>query len=825
MLEMNICLYTPSNKRYPVLKRCKMAKYSNGLEDKLDLTDASIKVLEKRYLKKDDAGKPIETANDMFRRVAGYIAKGDLIYNKNADATKTSEKFYEMMSGLYFIPNSPTLMNAGRELGQLSACFVLPVEDSIESIFDSLKYTALIHKSGGGTGFSFSRLRPKNDSVKSTSGISSGPVSFIKVYNAATEEIKQGGTRRGANMGILRVDHPDIMEFITCKDIEGALNNFNLSVALTKKFMDALEKDEEYGLVNPRDKNVVQKLRAREVYDKIVEQAWKNGEPGIVFLDRINEYNPTPEMGEIESTNPCGEQPLLPYESCNLGAINLSRFVKNRDVDWKNLEDITNEAVHFLDNVIDMNKLPLEQIEKMTKANRKIGLGVMGWADMLIRLGMSYKSEDAYKLADKVMGFIKETALNKSYELVKERGPFPNFSRSIYKDGQLRRNATITTIAPTGTTGVIAGASQGIESLFRLAYLRNVKDSLGHDLVEVNQEFERIAKERGFWSDNLIKIIKEDGKSVGVEVNTDLIPKDLGEIFVTAHDLTPEEHIRMQAAFQKHTDNAVSKTINFRNSATKEDIRNTYELAYRLGCKGVTVYRDKSRKKQVLTASVQKKENLEEKTENGRIMRVNVKKPAFLKVLHARKYSIKTASGTLHLTISDELYEDKNGVRYWLPEEEFAGIKPIGAELSAKTAISGLKSSYIFQGENPPYINLIINLKSVRTGKQVNIGKNAVFSLDHAEGMALEYHLLSNGVIGYDKNDRLEQIVQKKDLKRIEFNPLDLRAKKYDIVEIEMRATGNIERGEYLCPDCGSENIEHKEGCDICIDCGYSHCG
>jgi ribonucleoside-diphosphate reductase alpha chain len=562
-----------------------------GIEPKLTVN--ALEVLKARYLLRDEKENIIETPTRLFERVAKATAKVDKTFGENPE--KSQKTFYEMMSKLEFIPNTPTLFNAGTDIGQLSACFVLPVGDSLESIFNTVKNMALIEQTGGGVGFDFSRLRPRGDIVRSTKGVASGPVSFMRIFDTATEVIKAGGKRRGAMMGILRVDHPDVLEFITAKQNPTFLSNFNVSVAVTDEFMQKVEANEEYWLINPRNKEKVKQLKAKEVWNLMARSAWASGDPGVVFIDEINRHNPTPQLGKIESTNPCGEQPLLSYESCNLGSINLSRMVKNSKIDWKKLRETVRNAVHFLDNVVDANVYPLKEIADITRANRKIGLGVMGFADMLIMMGVPYDSEEALKLGEQVMKFIEEEAHKKSTEIGEERGSFPNFEKSIWKEKYSAfRNATVTTVAPTGTISIIAGCSSGIEPLFAVSFMRNVLG--GTRLFETNALFEETAKARGFYSAKLLEEIARTGSVQKI----DGVPEDVKRLFVTALDIDPVWHIRVQAAFQKNTDNAVSKTVNLPNDAKMEDVRAIYDLAWKLKCKGVTVFRYGSKPEQVL---------------------------------------------------------------------------------------------------------------------------------------------------------------------------------------------------------------------------------
>jgi len=741
-----------------------------------------VKVLEKRYLKKNEEGNVVETPEELFRRVAKTIAEADRLYGKSETEINTLEEaFYRMLTSLDFLPNSPTLMNAGRRLGQLSACFVIPVEDSMESIFDAVKNTAIIHKSGGGTGFSFSRLRPNGDIVGSTKGISSGPVSFMTVFDTATEAVKQGGTRRGANMGILKIDHPDIISFVTCKDDNAKFNNFNISVALTDEFMQAVREDRTYDLINPRTKKVTNTLKAKDVFSLIVEHAWKNGEPGIVFIDRVDASNPTPHIGHIESTNPCGEQPLLPYESCNLGSINLAKMVKadspsshpspsrwegkgGGEIDWDKLRDITWKAVHFLDNVIDVNKYPLQKIQEITRSNRKIGLGVMGWADMLIQLGIPYNSDRATMLAEEVMEFIHQEGKSASTELAEERGVFPNYKGSIYDGKAKLRNATVTTIAPTGTLSIIAGCSSGIEPLFAVSYVRTVME--GTKLIEINPYFEKVAKEREFWSRELMERIAEKGSIQDFSE----IPDDVKAVFVTAHDITPREHITMQAAFQKYVDNAVSKTVNFPHNATPKDVEEVYLLAYELGCKGVTVYRDGSREQQVLT-----KGKKEKQYETGRRQKIIPKKRP--EVIKGTTRLMKTGCGNLYVTIN----EDDEGHLF----ELFTSMGKAGGCAASQSEAIGRLVSLAFRSNIEPD-EVIKQLKGIMCHSPTWHDGGRILSCSDAIANALEKYR-SKGEKGNGDNFKVVMLMG-------------------------------------ACPECGGA-IERESGCLVCHNCGFTKCG
>ena len=750
-------------------------EYSMAIDE--TITQNSLTVLEKRYLKRDDEGVPTERPSDMFARVAENIASAEKLYGADQAAVdETALEFYELMTSLDFLPNSPTLMNAGRELQQLSACFVLPIGDSMESIFEAVRDTALIHKSGGGTGFSFSRLRPGGDQVRSTQGVSSGPVSFMRVFNQATEAVKQGGTRRGANMGVLRVDHPDIIDFVECK-AEGDFSNFNISVALTSEFMDAVKTGTDYQLISPRTGEVEGTLDAREVYDLIIEMAWATGDPGIVFIDRMNQDNPTPALGDIESTNPCGEQPLLPYEACNLGSVNLARFVTVRDgsptVDWDRLADVLHKAVHFLDNVIDVNEYPLERIGELARGNRKIGLGVMGWADLLVMLGVAYDSEEAVDLAGRMMGFVEAESRMASVALAETRGTFPNYEGSIYDtpDGMRLRNATVTTIAPTGTLSIIANCSSGIEPLFAVSYVRNVLDN--DKLVEVNPLFKDIAVRRDFDSPELMTLIAEHGSVDGV----DEVPEDVQKVFVTAHDIEPEWHIRMQAAFQKHVDNAVSKTVNFEHEATVEDVRDVYDLAWSLGVKGVTIYRDGSKENQVLSTG--KTYSSPEAAPLGVPGEIAPRpRPS---ITLGRTEKLETGCGNLYVTINS----DEQGLCEVFTQMGKSG----GCASSQAEALSRMISVSLRAGVDPDAI--IKHLRGIRCPSPAWAHGGKVLSCADAVGIALEHYI--------------------------------------EWLETGNHSTSVMKTNDPLvglsgaCPECGGA-VEHEGGCMVCRACGYSKC-
>jgi len=762
-------------------------RMENETSSEIKLTENALRVLEKRYLKKDKNGVPAETPEQLFRRVARAIASAELIYDARADVQKWENDFYRAMVSLDFLPNSPTLMNAGRELGQLSACFVLPIEDSMESIFDAVKYTALIHKSGGGTGFSFSRLRPESDRVGSTGGVASGPVSFMRAFDTATDVIKQGGMRRGANMAILSVDHPDILKFIHAKNDPNVLTNFNISVAVTAQFMEAVKENRAYELINPRTREAAGELNAREVFDKMVEMAWKTGDPGIVFIDRINKENPTPHLGKIESTNPCGEQPLLPYESCNLGSINLALMLRKNGgkcvVDHPKLAQTVRLAVRFLDNVIDVNKFPLKEIEEMTRKTRKIGLGVMGFADMLMQLGVPYNSEEALGVAEDVMGFIQAEATRTSVELAAERGVFPAFKGSRYDvaNGIRVRNATRTTIAPTGTLSILAGCSSGIEPLFALTYVRNILD--GAQMVEVNPYFEQVARARGFYSDELMKKLA-GGAHLG-DMNGN-IPDEVKRVFVTAHEINPEWHVEMQAVFQKFTDNAVSKTVNFPHTASKEDVSHVYMLAYQKGLKGITIYRDNSRENQPMSTGHTPAEGTEKNAETRISPRKRPKRTAGF------TERVNTGCGALYVTVnSDEagLYEvfSTLGKAGGCAQ---AQLESIGRLITLALRLGGDAQSVVKQ------------LRGIRCPSIAWEGGKAVLSCADAIASVLERH------IGGETEESVVTAVAEPKLQTKGGKPED-----YGLAR-------NI-AGQ--CPDCGGL-LAYEEGCYKCPLCGYTKC-
>ncbi|MGM0421101.1 MAG: vitamin B12-dependent ribonucleotide reductase [Bacillota bacterium] len=756
-----------------------------------NLSANSEKILQARYLQKDEEGNIIETPAEMFWRVAWNIAQADKNYAEEVEPA--ARQFYEMMAQLEFLPNSPTLMNAGNDLQQLSACFVLPVEDSMEGIFDAIKYSALIHKSGGGTGFSFSRIRPKNDRVKTTGGVASGPISFMKIFDEATNTVKQGGKRRGANMGVLRVDHPDIRDFITCKENEQELNNFNISVAITSEFMDAYFSEAEYDLINPRTGKASGKENAREIFSLIVEMAHKNGEPGLIFLDKINAENPTPAVGEIESTNPCGEQPLLPYEACNLGSINLAEMTRGEigeaEIDFSKLEETVKKAVHFLDNVIDMSEFPLTQITEMVKNNRKIGLGVMGYSDMLIKLGLAYDSQDALEAAREVMSFIDEKSKEASHQLAQERGPFPNYEKSIYDTPY--RNATTTTIAPTGSISIIANTSSGIEPLFALAYERHVIDET---LVELHPLFARMAEAKDIMTDYLKEKLADQSS---IQALTE-IPGDMRDLFVTSHDISPEWHVKTQAAFQKSVDNAVSKTINFRNEATLDDVREAYELAYESSCKGITIYRDGSRSEQVLTTKSSHGETAGGKeTNRGKRSRPKVTVGTTEKTL--------IGCGKLYITINS----DEEGIC-----ELFTTTGKGGGCHAQSEAISRLTSLALRSGM--PVEEIVDQLKGIRCEAAMIRSEVKNLSCPDAIGRALAASLENDHICPEGQANFNSEAVKEKAAQATRGMPNEKST--------ETNPGGTETEVNRTCPECGSK-LANDGGCVVCKSCGWSRCG
>jgi ribonucleoside-diphosphate reductase alpha chain len=752
-------------------------------------TEPALRVLRERYLLRKD-GEVVETPEEMCWRVAVSIAAGEGRYGRSPAAVReVAEAFYDMMVDGYFIPNSPTLMNAGKGNGlQYSACYVLPVGDSMPEIFDSVKAAAIIHQSGGGTGFAFSRLRPKDDIVSSTGGRASGPVSFLRVFNGATEAVKQGGTRRGANMGILRVDHPDILEFIDCK-LDGGITNFNISVAATDRFMDALEKGEEYELINPRNGEAVNRLSAEEVFDRIVRAAWRTGDPGMVFIDRINASpaNPTPEIGQIEATNPCGEQPLLPNEACNLGSLNVSKFARRTDdgemsIDWDEMERVVRLAVRFLDDVIEMNPYPLPEIDQTVKSNRRIGLGIMGWADLLFLLGTAYDSQEAIELADRLMSFVKEKAHDQCAKLAEERGPFPNWSKSIYKDVRPMRNSTVTTIAPTGTISMIAGCSSGIEPIFALAFQHRVKQPDGERVLTfVNETFEAIAREKGFFSDALMEEVAKRGTLHGIPG----LPEEAARVFKTSHEISYDWHVRHQAAFQRYTDNGVSKTINLPNDATEADVAAAYRLAWEVGCLGITVFRDGCKGEQVLNVGIGKAADKAAASLPMAGQAVIKPRPASLA---GKTYRKETPIGTAFITV--------NGTDDGAPFEVFVQVGKGGSDTMAVAEALGRLISLTLRLPSPlsPQRRLeevISQLSRIGGAQPMGFGAGKILSLPDALARTLAEH------VGQVKPEGAPPSGPKLE---------------------ERRRIGD------LCKECGQATFVYEEGCKKCLSCGFNEC-
>jgi ribonucleoside-diphosphate reductase alpha chain len=773
----------------PAVEPVQQATGGSGRPAKIGTwTEAALRVLRERYLTRRD-NVVVETPEDMCWRVAQAIAAGEARYGRSPAAVhEVATAFYEMMIDGYFLPNSPTLMNAGKRNGlQYSACYVLPVGDSMEDIFDSVKAAAIIHKSGGGTGFAFSRLRPKDDVVSSTGGRASGPVSFLKVFNGATEAVKQGGTRRGANMGILRVDHPDILEFIDCK-LDGGITNFNISVAATTAFMEALAKGEEYDLVNPRTGQPVRRLSATEVFHRTVRAAWRTGDPGMVFIDRINASpaNPTPEIGLIEATNPCGEQPLLPNEACNLGSLNVSKFARRGEdgewsIEWEEMERVVRLAVRFLDDVIEMNPYPLPAIDATVKANRRIGLGIMGWADLLFFLGIPYDGPEAIALAERLMAFVKDHAHDQSARLAEERGPFPNWSRSIYKHGRPMRNSTVTTIAPTGTISMIAGCSSGIEPIFALAFEHRVKQPDGERVLTfVNETFERIARDQDFYSDALMQEIVRRGTLHGIPG----VPEAAAGVFKTSHEIAFEWHVRHQAAFQRSTDNGVSKTINLPNHATEEDVACAYRLAWEVGCLGITVFRDGCKGEQVLNIGVGAKKD--------KAAAVPATGPAVIKPrpqrLEGSTYRKETPIGTAFITVNQTAGGE--------PFEVFLQVGKAGSDTMAVAEALGRLISLTLRLPSPlsPQRRLeevISQLTRIGGGQPTGFGPAKVLSLPDAIARTLAEHV---GLVAANGEHAAAPAAS------------------------SHKAIGD------LCKECGQATFVYEEGCKKCLSCGFNEC-
>ena len=833
--------------------------------DAVQLSPNAVTVLEKRYLVKDDGGRPVEAPSDLFWRVARTIADADRKYGATEEQVEqTAKEFYDIMATRLFMPNSPTLMNAGRPLGQLSACFVLPVDDALSNgksgIYDTLRSMALVHQSGGGTGFSFSRLRPKNDIVRSTMGVASGPVSFMSLFDASTDVVKQGGTRRGANMGILRVDHPDIMEFITCKDDTTKITNFNISVAVTDRFMDAAERDEPYDLIHPKTGAVTGQLRARQVWERIIHGAWKTGEPGVFFVDKANYYNPVPHLGSYEATNPCGEQPLLPYDVCNLGSINLGVFVRNGEIDWDGLRRAVHVSTHFLENVIDANQYPLQEITELAQRIRRIGLGVMGLADLFVRLGVPYDSEEGVELGRNVQRFVDQEAKVESERLAEIRGVFPEWERSIWgpddtaargpKGERIRpmrrlRNCNVTTVAPTGTISIIANCSSGIEPLFAVAFMRNQAGVL---MPDVNEDFVAIAKQEGWYSDDLMRRIAEAGHIDFAEV-----PEKWRRVFVTANHIKPEWHIRMQAAFQEYNDSAISKTCNFAHDASEGYVEEIYRLAYRLNCKGVTVYRDGSRDMQVLSTGSTAKKVHEQATSSGKAearadlaaaSRANAdlhgelaelraenqrlrkamqdleaenlqrrQKRSRPEMLRGTTRRIETPLGTLYVNIT----EDDRGQ----PFEVFMSLGKAGGALMADVEALGRLISLALRS-GIPMREVWRQLRGISSDRVIGLGPNKVLSVPDAVGIAIERWMQEkNGI----QQELLPGSTPPGGMPAVEIVPAVTGSRAAEGSGGEQMVFGGLQETlSGACPDCGSQ-LEYAEGCVKCHVCGYSECG